>query len=420
MQSSVAVALLALAVILTGIASRSVDIDAAQRGTAPGRGSAQGQPRVDHLKFAQGAISVGGTAAQLGASFDEAMRIVDGDPRAFVLTSKPGSADTTLELVYELPAPTTFDRFAVTDVRETPSPSQTFVRNVEVHGSSTGSDTGFVRLASATLVTHASADQVTELTVHSRTTVKWVRLQLSGAIDAARPAMFLEFSEIIGNGTQSPMPLATGFTRAWKGRGVLLELKQDGAVVSGCYDADGELTGTVTGNVLRAVGSARGSGVKSAFILGVAPDGRLRGVRSTNGAPFTMYLGEPAPAGSVKCPSAAPTLGCGSVIHGINFDFDSAMIRPDSEPVLARLFDGLRPGTQAIVIEGHTSNEGADGYNADLSRRRAQAVVDDLARRGVAAARLSASGAGETRPIASNNDENGRAMNRRVEIRCKA
>jgi hypothetical protein len=110
-------------------------------------------------------------------------------------------------------------------------------------------------------------------------------------------------------------------------------------VVTGCYDRDGELTGTVTGNILRAIGIERGTKVQSAFILAVREDGTLLGVRSSNRAPFAVYTGEAAPATSApRCPPRPATpLGCGAVIHGITFDFDSATIRPDSEPVLAKL-----------------------------------------------------------------------------------
>ena len=121
--------------------------------------------------------------------------------------------------------------------------------------------------------------------------------------------------------------------RTWRA----CQLRQDGAVVSGCYDQDGDLTGTVTGNVLKALGVDRSDRVPSAFILSVRADGTLLGVRSSNRAPFVVYAGDCAPAGSgPPCPPPPPAvLGCGAVIHGINFDFDSATIRPDSEPVLS-------------------------------------------------------------------------------------
>lgn len=117
---------------------------------------------------------------------------------------------------------------------------------------------------------------------------------------------------------------------------------------------------------------------------------------------------------------AALEFSCGAIIHGIHFDVNAAVIRPEAVPVLATLFDGLKADqSTAISIEGHTSSEGTTAYNQPLSERRAQAVVADLTQRGIAASRLSALGIGEARPIASNNDENGRSLNRRVEVHCK-
>lgn len=70
-----------------------------------------------------------------------------------------------------------------------------------------------------------------------------------------------------------------------------------------------------------------------------------------------------------------------------------------------------------MVVAGHTDAKGAFDYNVDLSRRRAGAVVADLtARYGIAADRLVPFGAGMAAPIASNDDETGRAKNRRVEL----
>jgi outer membrane protein OmpA-like peptidoglycan-associated protein len=113
-------------------------------------------------------------------------------------------------------------------------------------------------------------------------------------------------------------------------------------------------------------------------------------------------------------------LGCGSIVHGIQFKYDSSEIEPASDAVLEQLYEGLRAGdSAAITIEGHTSDEGTDAYNQSLSERRAAAVRADLIRRGLPAARLRTSGAGEARPIADNQDEGGRSINRRVEIHCK-
>ncbi len=92
--------------------------------------------RIDYLTFAQGAvpISIGGAGAKLGADFEAAVRMTDGDPTAFTVADR-APAETDTEFVYQLPALTTFDRFAVPNIVETPSPTATFTRLVEVHGS---------------------------------------------------------------------------------------------------------------------------------------------------------------------------------------------------------------------------------------------------------------------------------------------
>jgi OOP family OmpA-OmpF porin len=101
-------------------------------------------------------------------------------------------------------------------------------------------------------------------------------------------------------------------------------------------------------------------------------------------------------------------------------NFDSSVIRPESEQVLADLYDGLvADGITQVSIEGHTSTEGSIGYNQDPSERRAQAVVDDLIARGFDPANITAVGKGETEPLLSpDNDESSRSLNRRVEVVC--
>jgi outer membrane protein OmpA-like peptidoglycan-associated protein len=413
-----------LAATLTVVFAASASDGSRPTAAAGQASSAPAADRIDYLTLGQGAvpIAVGGAGAAIGASFEMAISAIDGNPGDFSLFRKPGDASTDTEFVYQLPAPTVFDRFAVPTVLETPGPSQTFTKDVEVHGSAAGPAEGYVLLGSATLATHKGRGEVTELAIRSRTPVRWVKLRLAGGIQNLRPQMYFEFSEIIGNGTQQTPAMADHFRGVWKGRGVSIALGQDGPLVSGCYDADGVLSGTVSGNILRALGVGRRDRVESAFILAVADDGTLRGVRSTNRAPFVLYTGGPAPAGSAPtCPSPPPAaLGCGSIIHGIAFDFDSAVIREDSGPVLAKLYEGLRSDPSgAIVIEGHTSSEGSDDYNLRLSERRAQTVVADLVKRGIDRARLTAAGIGEKQPIASNNDESGRSINRRVEVRCR-
>src|SRR5687767_6475873 len=94
---------------LTTLVSAAVTAQAGSGEAPPG---ADAPERTDYLTFAQGAVpvSVGGAGAKLGADFEAAVRITDGDATAFTIANR-ASAETDTEFVYHLPAPTTFDRF---------------------------------------------------------------------------------------------------------------------------------------------------------------------------------------------------------------------------------------------------------------------------------------------------------------------
>lgn len=106
-----------------------------------------------------------------------------------------------------------------------------------------------------------------------------------------------------------------------------------------------------------------------------------------------------------------------AALYGITFEFDKADIRPESKPQLDEIVAFLKANAQvSIVVAGHTDAKGAFDYNVDLSRRRAQSVVRALTSAGIAAGRLTPFGAGMASPVASNDSDDGRALNRRVEI----
>lgn len=99
------------------------------------------------------------------------------------------------------------------------------------------------------------------------------------------------------------------------------------------------------------------------------------------------------------------------------FDFDSSTLKPGASSELDRVAQVLNryPETR-ITVEGHTDAIGSLQYNQQLSERRALSVKEALVSRGVHPARISTMGYGETRPIASNDSEAGRQLNRRVTI----
>ena len=106
------------------------------------------------------------------------------------------------------------------------------------------------------------------------------------------------------------------------------------------------------------------------------------------------------------------------VIYGILFDFDKADIKPESKAQLDQMAALMKANPALKVhIVGHTDNRGAIDHNLALSQRRAEAVVRALATQyGIPAARMVARGLGPFAPVATNDTEDGRAKNRRVEI----
>jgi outer membrane protein OmpA-like peptidoglycan-associated protein len=108
---------------------------------------------------------------------------------------------------------------------------------------------------------------------------------------------------------------------------------------------------------------------------------------------------------------------CRVELSGIYFETNSATLNPASDASIAGLAQLLgRHADWSLTIEGHTDSIGTTPANQSLSERRASAVRDRLARRGVAASRLRAVGFGRTKPRESNATIAGRARNRRVEL----
>lgn len=176
------------------------------------------------------------------------------------------------------------------------------------------------------------------------------------------------------------------------------------------------------------VGAAAGAAIGAA--VGGNHRGRNAGIGAGAGALAGLAIGAYMDAQEKKLRERLDGTGVVVVRQGddllvrvpndLSFDVDKSALNPgvrDSLDGIARTIIEY-PETSVLVI-GHADSTGKDDYNLKLSQRRADAVADYLGAKGVASARLSAVGRGESQPIADNSTLEGQAKNRRVEIRLQ-
>ena len=131
--------------------------------------------------------------------------------------------------------------------------------------------------------------------------------------------------------------------------------------------------------------------------------------------PYTMSI--TTPGDSILVGLTRIAKGNSITLNNLYFDYDSDKILPTSNAEIERLSLFLKRNKQVCIeIIGHTDNQGSKSYNLDLSQRRANALMNALIKKGISADRLTSKGMGSTQPIATNDTEQGRAQNRRVEI----
>ncbi len=202
------------------------------------------------------------------------------------------------------------------------------------------------------------------------------------------------------------------------------ELDSDG---DGVVDRLDECPGTLKGAVVDARGceiDSDGDGV---------PDSRDRCPGTPAGAKVDQYGceldsdGDGVVDSMDKCPNTpkgtpVDNTGCELAhefkLEGVNFEFDSAKLTADSTATLEGAVKILkRSADLKVEIAGHTDSQGNDVYNQGLSERRAQAVADYLIAHGANGSNISVKGYGESAPVADNGTMEGRAANRRVELR---
>ena len=178
--------------------------------------------------------------------------------------------------------------------------------------------------------------------------------------------------------------------------------------------AKGAVIGAGAGGAIgAAVGSRVGSTAKGA-VIGAAVGGAA-------GAVIGHQMDQQAKELALEVEGArVERIGEGIVVtfeDGILYPYDSDVIMQNGRVNLQKLAASLEkyPKTDVLIV-GHTDARGSDSYNEGLSQRRAASAANYLAAQGIARSRIRTEGRGEVEPIASNDTDEGRQLNRRVEI----
>jgi outer membrane protein OmpA-like peptidoglycan-associated protein len=181
-----------------------------------------------------------------------------------------------------------------------------------------------------------------------------------------------------------------------------LSKEQKGAIIGAAGGAaGGAVIGRATGSTARgAIIGAVVGGVAGA-IIGRKMDQQARELEQNIPGAIVERVGEGI---QITFPS------------GVLFDFDSDVVRGEARRNLNTLADNLEKYDETnLLIVGHTDSKGTDAYNMDLSERRAGSAARYLRSRGVSRP-IQVVGRGEREPVATNDTENGRSLNRRVEV----
>ena len=186
---------------------------------------------------------------------------------------------------------------------------------------------------------------------------------------------------------------------------------------------------TVSDNQNTAIGAAAGAAVGAAAGLLVGGDDRRNalvgaGIGLLAGAAVGQYLDQQ------QRELEASLAGTGAEVERqgdqllvnlpsqITFDTGKSAIKPQFNSALDQVAATFNKYPESYIdVIGHTDSQGSDAYNQGLSERRAGSVAGALTARGVSGARLAQFGQGETQPVATNDTAEGRAANRRVELR---
>ena len=328
--------------------------------------------------------------------------------------------------VFELAEPAPLDRFEFDTASADADGAG--AKDIVVEVSTTSATAGFTPVLQVALADKANGQR---FTATQKTPARWVRLTIRNNHGNEKWSELFSFR---GFGEKPAISIPVNISGTYTSTYAQFHVRQQGTALIGCYEYnDGILDGTMEGRVMKMTWrESGGPDNRGPAVLVFDADGKsFRGfwwhIGSEMGEPSGHWDGEKISAEVGGCPHWSGSVG-GELkkklsidkrarLYGILFDLNSAVIRSESKPVLDEVLLLLKSeAAWKLTIEGHTDSTGAHEINASLSAKRADSVKVYLVAGGIDASRLKTAGFGESKPVADNTTELGRAQNRRVEL----
>ena len=386
-------------------------------------------PKTNISTYKKNLLALGNAAFAVSVTSEsswKAYSILDELPR-YGWASESGKI-LNQSITVALPAQTTFKNFAF-DTAETEN--NTGAKDITVEISDVSATDGFQEILAATLKDKQNAQ---EFSSNQTISGRWLRINFKSNYGSTN---YVELMDVRGYGDQETLAPLENISGTYESNYGNFHIKQEGTSVVGCYEyAGGLFEGGIENRVMKLHWNEGGEEKSGPALMVFSQDGKQFSGLYGRGTIDDGFLGKwdgKKISDKVGSCEHLKTLETGNaaqdqieknlektgraVIYGINFDFNSDVIKNESKPTLDQILAILKENKDwKMTIEGHTDNIGGDSFNKTLSEKRANAVKIYLIGAGIEVSRLSASGMGISKPVAANETEAGRAQNRRVEL----
>lgn len=416
--------------------AKNADVGASSNSTAKGNvapaAEKEATPALPNKTDKKNLLAIGNGAFVIEKSSEAALNwrainIIDELANVGWASEKGKTSNQTL--LIELPGKTTLK----TIVFDTASVDTNLsaAKDITVEISDTSAISGFQEILATSLKDKQDGQ---EFVIKQPVAGRWLRLNVKNNYGSAE---YLEIMDLRGYGDQEILTPLNNVSGTYESRFGNFHIKQEGNSVTGCYDAnEGVIQGGIDSRAMTLTWKERGTDNKGPAVMVFSQDGKqFYGAfgRDTiaggffgewNGKKISDQVGSCAHLKTLEGGKAAQSqIGQNlkdngrAIIYGINFDFNSDVIKAESKPTLDQIAAVLQENKDwKMTVEGHTDNIGGDAFNKTLSDKRASAVKAYLVGKGVEPVRLNSSGMGMSKPVAANDTEAGRAQNRRVEL----